>query len=246
MSEHKPVFVAWQSPESREWHVVGKLTQKDSLYSFKYLKGSQFCKGFIPFSGMKDLSKTYFSEELFPLFKNRVLSKKRPEYPKFLDWLALDDHTDISEIDMLGRSGGLRSTDTIQLFTTPSFDRSGSFEHDFFAHGLRHLSKSAKERVASIKEGETLKLCLDIQNSHDRSSIIIRASNPSEIIGYCPRYLAEEVHRILLDDSSTISTVVKKFSNDAPAYYQLMCTFKGNVNPKLMTSLIEREEFREM
>lgn len=48
---------------------------------------------------MQDFSKTYTSNTLFPLFKNRLLDKSRPEYAEYLTWLGLSSEstTDMDE-----------------------------------------------------------------------------------------------------------------------------------------------------
>jgi len=76
MSHNKSVNLAWQFPDTRDWHVVGHLTEKKDGYFFNYTNGAK-SEGFIPFSGMEDIYKTYISEKLFPLFQNRLLSPKR-------------------------------------------------------------------------------------------------------------------------------------------------------------------------
>ena len=106
MKQNKSVYLAWQAPESRDWHVVGMLTELPDRYSFAYTAGAAKSAKFIPFSGMEDLGREYVSEALFPLFKNRVLSAKRPEYPHFIQWLGLNQD-DASPVAILERSGGL-------------------------------------------------------------------------------------------------------------------------------------------
>ncbi|ETD64805.1 hypothetical protein Q458_04875, partial [Escherichia coli ATCC BAA-2209] len=87
--KNESVYVAWQSPDSRDWHVIGNLQNKGTYYSFNYTRGVENLGKFTPFSGMEDLYKTYISEDLFPLFKNRLLSSRRPEFPYFIQWLGL-------------------------------------------------------------------------------------------------------------------------------------------------------------
>lgn len=60
-------------------------------------EGCDAFEQFIPFGSLRDLHEVYESPELFPLFTNRVISKKRPEYRDFLRWLDLED----SEADPL-------------------------------------------------------------------------------------------------------------------------------------------------
>ncbi len=69
MTNSNSVYVAWQEPDTRNWHVVGNLQERNSGYVFKYTKGALKSSKFTFFSGMNDVRETYVSEELFPLFK---------------------------------------------------------------------------------------------------------------------------------------------------------------------------------
>ncbi|HFE38157.1 MAG TPA: restriction endonuclease, partial [Gammaproteobacteria bacterium] len=86
----KSLFIAWQDPESRQWAPVGRLSQRGGRFHFVYTQGAKDFSNFTPFGRMSDLSAEYVSDELFPLFKNRVLTKSRPEYAQYLKWLGLD------------------------------------------------------------------------------------------------------------------------------------------------------------
>ncbi len=242
MTTNKSVFLSWQSPDTRDWHVVGSLSSDENRYIFNYTNGAKVSK-FIPFSGMEDINKTYISETLFPLFQNRLLSSKRPEYPNYLKWLGLVDEPN-DPISILSRSGGLRGTDQLQMFNRIEFSSNGSFEHVFFAHGLGHLSSSANERVSTLKEGEQLLLCLDSQNDYDENAVIIRATNPAEIVGFCPRYLADEISNFIKNDKDSIHITVEMLSDNAPSNYRLMCRVTGHVNSELINEFMSNNEFK--
>lgn len=243
MKEHNEVYLAWQEPNTKEWHVVGMLREYKEGYTFDYTGGAYASNKFIAFSGMENLEKTYVSTELFPLFKNRLLSKNRPEYPRFIDWLGLEKNN-LSPISILGRSGALRGTDSLQMFNRIEIDLDGSFEHVFFAHGLSHLSQSALNRVTNLTSGERLYLCLDCQNSFDGNAIIIRAEKPAEIVGYCPRYFTKYICKSLRENSFNFSIHVETLSKNAPANYQLMCKLKGNVSTEEKDTFMNQEEFQ--
>ncbi|NAW59668.1 HIRAN domain-containing protein, partial [Vibrio sp. V36_P2S2PM302] len=236
-----PVYLAWQSPDTRDWHVVGALTQISNGYEFHYTKGALSAEKFVPFSGMENLKKSYVSEELFPLFYNRLLSNRRPEYPKFIQWLGLSEKQ-ATPMNILARSGGLRGTDQLQMFRKIEVKDSGSYEHFFFAHGLSHLTKSAQKRVDSLTVGERLFLCFDCQNTYDENAIIVRTDDPAEIIGYCPRYLAKDISTLFsISDSLTVS--VEKIAKDAPSNYRLMCKVSGIVKTDKIASMSTQEEY---
>lgn len=225
----KQVYLAWQDPDTRTWYVVGQLSESAGSYVFRYTHGAKNSEKFVPFSGMEDLTKTYNSIDLFPLFKNRLLSEKRPEYPTFIKWLSLDAQ-EVNPLDILARSGGLRGTDQLQTFKRIDLEKDLSFEHFFFVHGLRHLQSDAQERVNKLEVGEKLYLCLDCQNDHDEDAVLIRADSPTQIVGYCPRYLAADINKLLLSKESKVELTVEMLSNDAPINYKLMCKLSGQMS----------------
>lgn len=241
MTEHNPVYLAWQSPETRDWHVVGALSETDRGYEFHYTKGAKKAKNFIPFSGMDNLDMSYVSEQLFPLFHNRLLSSRRPEYPSFIKWLGLTEE-EANPINILARSGALRGTDQLQMFRRIEVSEDGSFEHFFFLHGLSHLPKSAQKRVESLKSGEMLFLCLDCQNVYDSEAVIVRADQPAEIVGYCPRYFAKDIG-MLLEHSEYLKVTVEAISKDAPTNYRLMCRVHGQLKLGSKGKLPVRDEY---
>ncbi|MGB7799826.1 HIRAN domain-containing protein [Buttiauxella sp.] len=242
---NESVYVAWQSPDSRDWHVVGNLRNKGSHYSFNYTKGVEKLSKFTPFSGMVDLYKTYVSEELFPLFKNRLLSPRRPEYPYFIQWLGLTNDS-ATPLEILGRSGGQRTTDELQIFKRIEVSPDGYFEHKFFCHGLSYLPVSASERVSSLQVNDELKLCFDLQNNYDPNAVIIRASQPAEIIGYCPRYLAEDIKAMLHSNPLSVTLSVAAISDEAPSNYKLLCSLRGSLDSNTAKNLMNREEFMHL
>ena len=191
---------------------------------------------------MTDVRETYVSEELFPLFKNRLLSPRRPEYPSFIKWLGFEEDS-VNPIDILARSGGLRSTDQLQIFKKIEVDSEGKFEHFFFLHGLSYLNSMANDRVSELKPGQILRLCLDLQNEYDGDAVVVRADKPAEIVGYCPRYLSNDIKKMLLNDSKSITLTVEKISDDAPHNYRLLCKLSGKLNSACQSTLILQDEF---
>jgi len=243
MKEHNSVYLAWQSTTTREWHVVGLLKEHNSVYSFNYTQGALASDKFIPFNGMEDLEQTYRSKELFPLFKNRILSSKRPEYPRFLKWLGLNKD-DATAITVLGRSGGLRSTDNLQMFKKFEINDKGEFQQIFFAHGVSHLQKSASKRISQLQPCEILKLCLDSQNDYDKHAVLIRADNPAEIVGFCPRYISQVITKLLNDYKSEVAVSVESLCDEAPANYRLMCKLEGVINSQNTIDFLRQSEFQ--
>ncbi|MFQ2807267.1 HIRAN domain-containing protein [Aeromonas caviae] len=234
MNRNNSVYVAWQDPESRFWHVVGCLRELENGYLFNYTKGALASEKFTKFSGMDDFNTKYISEDLFPLFKNRLLSSRRPEYKKFISWLGLNSEnaSEINPIEILARSGGLRATDQLQMYKPIEIDSEGNIEHYFFSHGLSHLTASSDARVSALKEGEKLYLCPDPQNKYDSSAVIIRADKPAEIVGFCPRFFSGTISKLLHDEPLNLSLAVERISHDAPYQYRLLCKLSGRVSQR--------------
>ncbi|MFW9677349.1 HIRAN domain-containing protein [Vibrio parahaemolyticus] len=145
-------------------------------------------------------------------------------------------------MNILARSGGLRGTDQLQMFRKIEVKDSGDFEHFFFVHGLSHLSRSAQKRVDSLNSGERLFFCFDCQNEYDPYAVLIRADNPAEVVGYCPRYIARDI-RALLEFSEHVTVNVEKLAKDAPKNYRLMCKVVGKVRKQHLGKLPEQSEF---
>ena len=73
----------------------------------------------------------------------------------------------------------------------------------------------------------------DFQNPTDPMVLAIRTSDTPEVIGYCPRYLTKDIHR-LIKQKADLQLTVSRVNEDAPLYYQLMCTLmlkKTNAEP---------------
>jgi HIRAN domain len=194
-------------------------------------------------AGRLHLNRLYRARELFPLFKNRVLSPKRPEYPDFIQWLGLNKE-DASPVAILERSGGLRGTDKLQVFKRFEIDSDGSFEYTFFAHGLGYLPASANSRVTTLVRGDRLFLCPDPQNEHDKNAIIIRAEDPAEIVGYCPRYLAKTILMLLELGVDCPRLTVETLSDSAPANYRLLCKVEGQIDSNKVGEFMLDDEFQ--
>ena len=137
-----------------------------------------------------------------------------------------------------------RGTDKLQVFKRFEIDDDGCFNYNFFAHGLGYLSASAASRVVGLSIGERLLLCPDPQNQYDEHALIIRAENPAEIIGYCPRFLAKSISSLLGRGAACVQVTVAGLSEDAPANYKLLCKATGRIAPDAVANFMADDEFR--
>jgi hypothetical protein len=223
----KALFVAYQDTVSRTWTPVARLTHDGKYYHFSYTRGAKNLPDFVPFGRMNELDAEYVSEEIFPLFKNRLLPKSRPEYKDYLNWLGLSgvSHDVLEE---LGRTGGLRATDSLELIPCPEPTSSNQYEVYFFCRGLRHMSADSQARSLALVKGEQLYLTKDIQNVSDGMALILRTEEPVTLVGYVPRYYSAEFSRLIdLVGADAPKVTVEKVNADAPVQYRVLCKFSA-------------------
>jgi hypothetical protein len=248
------LIIAWQDSLTRNWYPVGRLGYEQGQYFFSYTKGATVSPHFTPFGWMRDLNAFYVSEKLFPLFENRLLSKSRPEYADFIRWTGFEDSVDVNELELLGRTGGIRATDTLEIFPIPAPNFDGKYVGYFFAHGLRYILPENVNRVVRLTPGERLLLVLDIQNPHDKSAILLRTVDPACTVGYCPRYLASEFCDLIEHvGQENVTVTVAQVNSDAPTDLKLLCKIVSdwpkNFNPcskDLYEPLVEFDALRKM
>jgi len=211
-------------PAKGGWSPIGRLQFDGGTYRFVYTQGARTAQGFSPFTGMEDLEEVYESDDLFPVFKNRLLPKSRPEYEAYLRWSGFDSAAQPDPIAVLGVTEGIRRTDMIELFPCPVPDAQGCYLNKFFLHGLRYMPESAKARVMSLKPEEPLFPMLDVCNPADGNAVALRAENERVMLGYVPRYLAHDVCKLFQHcHPDFIKVFVHRVNLDAPLQQRLLC-----------------------
>jgi hypothetical protein len=223
------LFVAWRSPDRNAgWRPVGQLEYDGNLYRFRYTQGATK-PGFQPFSQMDTLDRVHESEDLFPIFANRLLSKSRPEYEEFLKWGGFDVTLPPEPIVILGVTEGLRHTDAIEVFPEPQRDAEGCYLNTFFLHGLRWMPDFALERIQQLKENEELHLLPELQNQYVANAVAVwTTTNDRMRIGYVPRYLAHDVWQILGHcQPDFIRLTVQRVNRDAPLQNRVLCLMRA-------------------
>lgn len=218
------VFVAWRPEDaSSGWRPVGRLVHEAGLYRFCYVQGARLAD-FQPFSGMEDIDQIYESELLFPLFANRLLPSSRPEYQEYLLWSGFDPGHPPDPIVVLGVTEGIRQTDAIEVFPCPTPNSEGCYLNKFFLHGIRWMPSVAIDRIASLSEGEPLKLMFDLQNASDPNAVALRTESERMIIGYVPRYLAYDVWNLVQNcEVDFIDISVARVNPNAPTQNRVLC-----------------------
>jgi hypothetical protein len=177
---------------------------------------------------MHSLDQVYESDELFPLFANRLLSDSRPEYEAYLRWSGFDSSNPPDPIVVLGVTEGIRETDAIEVFPCPSPDADGCYLNKFFLHGIRWLPTAAIDRTARLAKGEDLRLMLDLQNRYDSHAVGLRTETERMLIGYVPRYLAHDVWQLVKDcPTDGIQLSVDRVNPDAPLQNRVLCRMRA-------------------
>lgn len=222
----KTLILTWQNPATRSWFPVGRLDYDEQGYTFRYTEGANKAKNedFKTFSRMEDMSTPYYSEELFPLFANRIMPKSRPEFSEYSEWFGVEESD--NKLDWLVKSGGRKATDSLALFEAPEKVRN-TFEMSFFLHGLRYLEKPSLDRIDSLNVNDTLFLMKDFQNPYDKDALAVRSDNPKVLIGYCPRYLTRCFLELLETDESSVVLSVERVNSNAPYEYKLLCKLQA-------------------
>jgi hypothetical protein len=219
----KTLFISWQDPVERQWFPIGRLTSDGSIFRFVYTIGSTKSDKFEPFYGMEDLDRIYESKDLFPLFSNKLLSKSRPEFSNLLNWLRLDLNN-YDPIEILSLTGGRTKNDSLEIFPCPTETTNGEYEIDFFSRGLSHEPDATQERVDALISGEKLYLMKDVQNEYDEHALLLRTDDPVVIVGYCPRYLANDLNFLLEKlGPMQLKVTVNNVNRNAPFQLRLLC-----------------------
>lgn len=226
----RTLFLAWQDSVSRAWYPVGRLTVDAGVYQFVYTRGARLAqeeRSFQPFEPFMRLDTVYESNELFPLFANRIPAPSRPDYGSFVEYLSFSKDPD-DPVALLARSGGRRATDSFEVFPCPELDDNGEYHIHFFAHGLRHFPDSSMERIAQLKPGEPLLLAHDFQNTHDPNALLLRTNDAFEgdrhLVGFCPRYLLPDVSQVVECCLDPLMVTVQRVNlPPAPLQLRLLC-----------------------
>lgn len=216
-------FLIWQDPQDRSWHPVGRLDRVGRKFTFVYTEGARVSSRFVPFGNLTSLTSIYVSDELFPIFANRVLSEKRPEYLTYARWSGLEKLISADPLMLMARMGGGRATDSLQVYPMPERGVGDVYQTVFFLHGLSHLPEMSQRRASSLFADERLFPMLDLQNAYDANAVALRAAEPSVMLGYCPRHLAADFRTLVERSSSRLDIRVTRVNPDAPPQYRVLC-----------------------
>lgn len=212
--------------QHRLYRAVGFLYCLGGRYEFAYTRGAVERDGFLPLLGFGDVRRRYVSEELFPLFAERIMSAKRPDRPRYLDALDLSPESEPWEI--LGRSGGRRAGDTIEVVPEPIVEADGRTSSVFLIHGVRHRGPEASRVIDTLEPGDELRLRWDEGNEVNPLAVLVLHGHDVEL-GYVPDPLVGYVQKVMSDPEHRL-TVVRANGPEVGSHLRLLVRLEGSVS----------------
>lgn len=228
------LYLAWQNdpqaadPRQRAWYPIGRLDRADSLYRFCYTRGVQQAQRdahFHPLMAFPELDREYRSEQLFPLFQNRIINPNREDLSDQLQRLGLSSE-DRDPFKILSVSGGRRGTDHLEVFPKIEKDPAGGFSCRFFAHGVRHLHALHRERLERLRADEPLRVSIELNNPVTDQAIQLMTDDYF-LAGWAPRYLIHDLLRAMADHPRLTARVVRTNPAPAPLNQRLLIELSG-------------------
>lgn len=231
------LVVTWQHPFTRQISAIGLLSRNlCGVYGFEYIANVLTIEDFLPLVGFPDLNLRYESATLFPLFAQRVMDPRRPDYTRFISSIGLSDAP--SPWEQLTHSGGRRAGDTLQLLPvpTPVEGTLGSWEVEFLVHGMRHIAgkartlrdqkvvvsrESQEHSLAALQAGDELALVPEPGNTVNDKAIVL-ATGSGVPLGYVPDVFTEDLSKLPHENIRCSAEVV----NDASAPWHMRMVAK--------------------
>ncbi len=188
--------VVWQNLQTRQLVHVGWLHVGAGRYAFEYTPDADLDRDFQPFVAFPDLQGRYEANDLFPFFAHRVVATAEPGFDDLVDALGLSRDT-ATPVELLARSWGRSTHDTIQIVPEPELHSDGGSSRLFLVSGVSHADEDHPEEVSKLvtklKVGQKLDLRDEPDNPVDSQAITIEAGGHR--LGWIPAYLLGEVHK---------------------------------------------------
>lgn len=247
------LVVAWQHPTVRSIHPVGFLTRTDEGFTFSYIRNVLTVNDFPGLLGFDDLHRTYEAPDLFPLFAQRAMDPRRPDYHRYVN-SRLGLEGDPGPWEQIARSQGYREGDTIQLFPEPTVD-GDEVRCLFLVHGMRHADKTAKTingvRITATREqidsaleelerGAELGIFPEPDNVKNPLAVVVTIS-PDHLIpvGWVPDLLVEDLQRLLGFAHVTV-TAEHVNGPEAPWHLRLLARLRAAPAPGFQFFISDR------
>ena len=226
------LVVAWQHPDGGLIEPVGFVSYDGQLFRFTYIRNALSVNGFQPLLGFDDLRSGYVSKQLFPLFAQRAMDARRPDYGRYVASLGLSGQPEPWQ--QIARSQGRRRGDTLQLIPEPVV-RAGWLTYPFLVNGIRHVHEQplrleggdiwvSREEVEaalkSIQPHSYLSLVPEPRNPKNPCAIVVAAASGIPV-GWVPDLLADDIHRLMKSVDVQV-TAAHINGADAPSHLRLL------------------------
>ena len=210
------LFVGWREPARNAWFPVGRLDVDlgKPWYRFRHVKGAERARSTGRFDlvpGFPELRGDYGASALFPVFRNRVLSPRRPDFAEYLEILDLSPAAE--PIEALWVDGGRRMTDRLDVFPGLVKEADGSFVCRFFPTDMDD------RRADGLEPGHRLRLAVDDRDNGNGAAVPVRTDN-QRLVGWVPPCFAEDVRMALLESRGAYEAMVVRV-NHAPHPWSL-------------------------
>lgn len=228
----KTIYLALQDLTSRAWFPVARVDQlnpagaNDEMYLLRYTQGVNKFSEFKGFGRMLNTKAHYFSHGLFPLLKNRVISRNRADFSAFARWVGKSE-AELTYFEEIALTGGLRGTDSMELIPVPEPSADGKYRVSFFVHGVRYLSEREQSEFAHLKQGDELVLVPEFNNEVDRHALLLKRHGSAYHIGYVPRYFSKDFSQLMQKGGDNVHVSVQKVNSDAPIAFRVLCSFQA-------------------
>jgi hypothetical protein len=186
------LLVIWRRPSDSNRHVIGDLWRERDGYAFAYHERLPTELGFalLPeFPEHRTPPSAYRASYLFPTFAQRVPSPTRADLGELLAAWGVERADDPLEI--LARSGGVQTTDRLELAEYRPDDDQLERPLDMRVAGATKL-----EEPAALSAGDALELRREPENPHDPSATLFLFRGTLKV-GYVPRQYAPMISRLL-------------------------------------------------
>ena len=226
------LVVTWQHPADRNIEPVGFLDYDGRCYRFGYIRHALSVKDFRPLLGFRDLHGAYSSEDLFPLFAQRVMDPRRPDYQRYVERLGLPEEA--SPWEQITRSQGRRQGDTIQLLPQPTTDGE-TLTCLFLVNGVRYIPdeplvldgrpievtrQQVETALSRLHPGDALQLVREPANKHNPLALLVMAPAATPV-GWVPNLMVEDMHKLIA--RADVSVTAEHINGpDAPWHLRLL------------------------
>jgi len=226
------LVVTWQHPADRNIEPVGFLDYDGQCYWFGYIRHALSVKDFRPLLGFRDLHGAYSSEDLFPLFAQRVMDPRRPDYQRYVERLGLPEEA--SPWEQITRSQGRRQGDTIQLLPQPTTDGE-TLTCLFLVNGVRYIPdeplvldgrpievtrEQVEAALSRLHPGDALQLVREPANKHNPLALLVMAPAATPV-GWVPNLMVEDMHKLIA--RADVSVTAEHINGpDAPWHLRLL------------------------